>query len=82
MSILEILKHEAPKRRVSARVQQQLEVFSPYFDEIKEAQERGYTWHQIGKAVERELVEKGEWLIGWGAFDVQRIFHLARKRAA
>ena len=82
MPILEILKKELPKRRVAARIEKQLGVIRPYFDEIKEAQDKGYSWSQICKAVEKELSQKGEWLNGWSTWDVQRVFYIIKKEAA
>lgn len=79
MAIMEILKQQKPKRRTLERVDRQFMAFLTYKGEIEEAQRHGYSWCQIGKAIEAEMRERGTWDETWSVWDVQKVYQALRR---
>lgn len=80
MAIMEILKQEQPRRRTAERVDRQFTVLSGYKEEIEDAQRHGYSWSQIASAVRSEMQKAGTWDATWNMWDVQKIYHIQRRR--
>lgn len=79
MAIMEILRHQRPRRRTAERIDRQYMAFIGYREEIEEAQRHGYSWCQIGKAIEAEMRERGTWDETWSVWDVQKVYQALRR---
>jgi hypothetical protein len=79
MSILERLLEEVPKRKPLSLLSPQYQLVREYMSDITEAKERGYSWNQIGRAIEQEASAKGEWNAAWDRWRVEALYNQIRK---
>jgi hypothetical protein len=79
MSILERLLEEVPKRKPLSLLSPQRQLVKEYMADITEAKERGYSWNQIGKAVELEASAKGKWNAEWNRWNIDSLYRQIMK---
>ena len=79
MSIMERLSKEVPKRSAAYEHNPQYQATLQFMEEIEEAKRLGYSWWQVGKAVEEELRSTGVWQESWRFHDTEKFFNQIKK---